>query len=154
MAPGHARTTDPVSIPEQRLDLLEGGAVAASYPVSTARNGPASSAAAVAPRVAGIASASKSARVAAQRRLDGSATDWVKFMAGTGGPLPGTGLDSDPDSVADRAGTGFNRGGNCDTYAGSSIIHGCPDTAPMGVTALAWLYSDAQPRLAGACSIG
>ena len=123
-----------ISIPEQRLEVLEGGAVAASYPVSTARNGPGEQ------RGSGctprgwhririkIGAGLPINAVLAGRRPTGEiygqelATcyperDWILSRI-----LWLTGLE-----------TGFNRGGNCDTLRRFIYLHGCPDTAPMGV---------------------
>jgi L,D-transpeptidase YbiS len=49
---------------------------------------------------------------------------------------------------------GRNRGGECDTLRRFIYIHGCPDTAPDGRTAVAWLYPHAQPGLAGIVRAG
>lgn len=123
-----------ISIPEQRLDLLEGGAVAASYPVSTARNGPGE-----------------------QRGSGCTPRGWhrIRIKIGAGLPINAVltgrrptgeiygeelaGRYPERDWILSRIlwltglETGFNRGGNCDTLRRFIYLHGCPDTAPMGV---------------------
>ena len=123
-----------ISIPEQRLDLLEGGAVAASYPVSTARNGPGE-----------------------QRGSGCTPRGWhrIRIKIGAGLPINAvlagrrpTGEIYSPELAAryperdwilsrilwlTGLETGFNRGGNCDTLRRFIYLHGCPDPAPMGV---------------------
>lgn len=123
-----------ISIPEQRLDLLEGGAVAASYPVSTARNGPGE-----------------------QRGSGCTPRGWhrIRIKIGAGLPINAVLTGRRPtgeiygqelaaryperDWILSRIlwltglETGFNRGGNCDTLRRFIYLHGCPDTAPMGV---------------------
>lgn len=123
-----------ISIPEQRLDLLDGGAVAASYPVSTARNGPGE-----------------------QRGSGCTPRGWhrIRIKIGAGLPINAVLTGRRPtgeiygqelaaryperDWILSRIlwltglETGFNRGGNCDTLRRFIYLHGCPDTAPMGV---------------------
>lgn len=123
-----------ISIPEQRLDLLEGGAVAASYPVSTARNGPGE-----------------------QRGSGCTPRGWhrIRIKIGAGLPINAVLTGRRPtgeiygqelaaryperDWILSRIlwltglETGFNRGGNCDTLRRFIYLHGCPETAPMGV---------------------
>ena len=123
-----------ISIPEQRLDLLDGGAVAASYPVSTARNGPGEQCGSgCTPRGwhrirIKIGTGLPINAVLAGRRPTGEIygpelaarypeRDWILSRI-----LWLTGLE-----------IGFNRGGNCDTLRRFIYLHGCPDTAPMGV---------------------
>jgi hypothetical protein len=122
-----------VSLPAQRLELLEGGRVAASYPVSTARNGP------------------------GERRDSGcTPRGWhrVRVKIGAGLPLNTvfvgrrpTGEIYRPELAACQPErdwiltrilwltgleTGFNRGGDRDTLRRFVYIHGCPDEAPVG----------------------
>ena len=123
-----------ISIPEQRLEVLEGGAVAASYPVSTARNGPGE-----------------------QRGSGCTPRGWhrIRIKIGAGLPINAVLTGRRPtgeiygqelaaryperDWILSRIlwltglETGFNRGGNCDTLRRFIYLHGCPDTAPMGV---------------------
>lgn len=123
-----------ISIPAQRLDLLDGGAVAASYPVSTARNGPGE-----------------------QRGSGCTPRGWhrIRIKIGAGLPINAvlagrrpTGEIYSPELAAryperdwilsrilwlTGLETGFNRGGNCDTLRRFIYLHGCPDPAPMGV---------------------
>ena len=123
-----------VSIPEQRLTLLEASGAARVYPVSTARNGP------------------------GERRGSGcTPRGWhrIRIRVGAGLPLntvfvgrrpTGEIYDSDlavrhpeRDWILTRIlwltglESGRNRGGECDTLRRFIYIHGCPDTAPMGV---------------------
>lgn len=123
-----------IRIPEQRLDLLEGGTVAASYLVSTARNG-------------------------AGEQCGSGCTPrgWHRIRIKIGADLPinavlvgrrPTGEIYGPELAAryperdwilsrilwlTGLETGFNRGGSCDTLRRFIYLHGCPDTAPMGV---------------------
>jgi len=123
-----------VSIPDQRLELLESGVVVASYPVSTARNGPG-------------------------ERCDSGCTPrgWhrVRVKIGAGLPLNTVFVGRRPtgeiygselatghperDWILTRIlwltglETGFNRGGDRDTLRRYIYIHGCPDEAPMGI---------------------
>ncbi len=123
-----------ISIPAQRLDLLDGGAVAASYSVSTARNGPGE-----------------------QRGSGCTPRGWhrIRIKIGAGLPINAvlagrrpTGEIYGPELAAryperdwilsrilwlTGLETGFNRGGNCDTLRRFIYLHGCPDPAPMGV---------------------
>jgi L,D-transpeptidase YbiS len=123
-----------VRIPEQQLELLEGEVVAASYPVSTARNG-------------------------SGERCGSGCTPrgWHRIRLKIGADLPlnavlvgrrPTGEIYAPE-LADRYPdrdwilsrilwlTGlearFNRGGECDTLRRYIYIHGCPDRKPMGL---------------------
>lgn len=123
-----------VSIPDQRLELLEGGVAVASYPVSTARNGP------------------------GERRDSGcTPRGWhrVRIKIGAGLPLNAvfvgrrpTGEIYDSELAAGHPErdwiltrilwltgleAGFNRGGDRDTLRRFVYIHGCPDEAPMGI---------------------
>lgn len=122
-----------VGIPEQQLELLEGGSVVARYPVSTARNG------------------------SGERRGSGcTPRGWhrIRIKIGAGLPLNAvlagrrpTGeiytpelADHHPerDWILSRIlwltglEAGFNRGGECDTLRRYIYIHGCPDRSPMG----------------------
>ena len=123
-----------VSIPEQRLALLEAGRVAAVYPVSTARNGPGERCGSgCTPRGwhrirIRIGAGLPLGTVLVGRRPTGEIygpelaarypeRDWVLTRI-----LWLTGLES-----------GYNRGGDGDTLRRFVYIHGCPDTAPMGV---------------------
>ena len=123
-----------VSIPDQRLELLESGVVVASYPVSTARNGP------------------------GERRDSGcTPRGWhrVRIKIGAGSPLNAVFVGRRPtgeiygselaagyperDWILTRIlwltglEAGFNRGGDQDTLRRYIYIHGCPDEAPMGI---------------------
>lgn len=123
-----------VSIPDQRLELLESGVAVASYPVSTARNGP------------------------GERRDSGcTPRGWhrVRIKIGAGLPLNTvfvgrrpTGEVYGPELAACHPErdwiltrilwltgleAGFNRGGDCDTLRRYIYIHGCPNEAPMGI---------------------
>ena len=123
-----------ISIPEQRLTLLEQEAVVASYAVSTARNGP------------------------GERRGSGcTPCGWhrIRIRVGAGQPLNTVFVGRRPtgeiydvelaarhpqrDWILTRIlwltglEPGRNRGGECDTLRRFVYIHGCPDTAPMGV---------------------
>lgn len=122
-----------VSIPEQQLELLEGGCVAARYPVSTARNG------------------------SGERRGSGcTPRGWhrIRIKIGAGLPLNAVLVGRRPtgeiytpeladhhpkrDWILSRIlwltglEAGFNRGGECDTLRRYIYIHGCPDHSPMG----------------------
>ena len=123
-----------ISIPEQRLMVLEGGEPVASYPVSTARNGPG-------------------------ERCGSGCTPrgWhrIRIKIGAGLPLNTvfvgrrpTGEIYGPELAAahpDRdwiltrilwlsgCEAGFNRLGCVDTMRRYVYIHGCPDLAPVGV---------------------
>ncbi len=122
-----------VSLPAQRLDLLEGQRVVTAYSVSTARNGPGEQ------RNSGctprgwhrirlkIGAGQPLNTVFAGRRPTGEIyspewavrypeRDWILTRI-----LWLTGLES-----------GYNRGGHCDTLRRFIYIHGCPDAAPMG----------------------
>ena len=123
-----------VSIPDQRLELLEGGVVVASYPVSTARNGPGE-----------------------QRDSGCTPRGWhrVRIKIGAGLPLNTVFVGRRPtgeiygselaagyperDWILTRIlwltglEAGFNRGGDRDTLRRYIYIHGCPDEAPMSV---------------------
>ncbi|MBE2294604.1 MAG: L,D-transpeptidase [Phycisphaerales bacterium] len=123
-----------ISIPKQRLTLLEQEAVVASYTVSTARNGP------------------------GERRGSGcTPRGWhrIRIRVGAGQPLNTVFVGRRPtgeiydvelaarhpqrDWILTRIlwltglEPGRNRGGECDTLRRFVYIHGCPDTAPMGV---------------------
>ncbi|HOW76713.1 MAG TPA: L,D-transpeptidase [Candidatus Competibacteraceae bacterium] len=122
-----------ISIPEQRLEVLEAQRVMATYPVSTARNGP------------------------GERRGSGcTPCGWhrIRIRIGAGLPLNTvfvgrrpTGEIYHPELAArypDRdwiltrilwltgLEPGRNRGSDSDTLRRFIYIHGCPDTAPMG----------------------
>ncbi|NMQ20376.1 L,D-transpeptidase [Candidatus Competibacter phosphatis] len=123
-----------ISIPEQRLTLLEASGATRVYPVSTAHNGP------------------------GERRGSGcTPRGWhrIRIRVGAGLPLntvfvgrrpTGEIYDSDlavrhpeRDWILTRIlwltglESGRNRGGECDTLRRFIYIHGCPDTAPMGL---------------------
>ena len=123
-----------VSVPDQRLELLQGGVVVASYPVSTARKGP------------------------GEWRGSGcTPRGWhrVRIKIGAGLPLNAvfigrrpTGEIYGPEWAAGHPErdwiltrilwltgleAGFNRGGDRDTLRRYIYIHGCPDEAPMGI---------------------
>lgn len=123
-----------ISIPDQRLELLESGVVVVSYRVSTARNGP------------------------GERRDSGcTPRGWhrVRIKIGAGLPLNTVFVGRRPtgeiyglelaashperDWILTRIlwltglEAGFNRGGNRDTLRRFIYIHGCPDEAPMGI---------------------
>ena len=123
-----------ISIPEQRLTLLEANGATMAYPVSTARNGP------------------------GERRGSGcTPRGWhrIRIRVGAGLPLNTVFVGRRPtgelygsDLAVRHSGRdwiltrilwltglepGYNRGGECDTLRRFIYIHGCPDTAPMGV---------------------
>lgn len=123
-----------IRIPDQRLELLEGGAAVASYPMSTARNGP------------------------GERRGSGcTPRGWhrVRIKIGAGLPLNTVFVGRRPtgeiygselaaayperDWILTRIlwltglEPGFNRGGDRDTLRRYIYVHGCPDQAPMGI---------------------
>ena len=123
-----------IRVPDQRLELLEDGAVAASYPVSTARNG------------------------LGERRGSGcTPRGWhrIRIKIGAGLPLNAVFVGRRPTGEiysSDLAAsyperdwiltrilwltgleTGFNRGGDRDTLRRFIYLHGCPDEAPMGI---------------------
>ncbi|HMQ12739.1 MAG TPA: L,D-transpeptidase [Candidatus Competibacter phosphatis] len=123
-----------VSIPEQRLTLLEASGATRVYPVSTARNGP------------------------GERRGSGcTPRGWhrIRIRVGAGLPLNTVFVGRRPTGEIYDSGlavrhperdwiltrilwltgleSGRNRGGECDTLRRFIYIHGCPDTAPMGV---------------------
>jgi hypothetical protein len=122
-----------ISLPDQQLELLEGNRMVATYPVSTARNGPGE-----------------------RRGSECTPRGWhrIRIKIGAGLPLNTvfigrrpTGEIYDPELAAlypDRdwiltrilwltgLEPGYNRGGDCDTLRRFIYIHGCPDTAPMG----------------------
>lgn len=123
-----------VRVPDQRLELLEDGAVTASYPVSTARNG------------------------LGERRGSGcTPRGWhrIRLKIGAGLPLNAVFVGRRPtgeiygpklaDDYPERdwiltrilwltgLETGFNRGGDRDTLRRFIYLHGCPDEAPMGM---------------------
>ena len=123
-----------VSIPDQRLELLEGGVAVASYPISTARNGPGEwRDSGCTPRgwhrvCVKIGAGLPLNTVFVGRRPTGEVygpelaagypeRDWILTRI-----LWLTGLEA-----------GFNRGGDRDTLRRYIYIHGCPDEAPMGV---------------------
>ena len=123
-----------IHLPDQRLELLEDGAVAASYPVSTARNGPG-------------------------ERCGSGCTPrgWhrIRIKIGAGLPLNTVFVGRRPtgeiyspelavgyperDWILTRIlwltglQMGFNRGGDRDTLRRYIYLHGCPDDAPMGI---------------------
>lgn len=123
-----------ISIPDQRLTLAVGEQLLAVYPVSTARNGP------------------------GERRGSGcTPRGWhrIRLKIGAGLPLDtvfvgrrSTGEIYSPELAAryperdwiltrilwlTGLESGRNRGGECDTLRRFIYIHGCPDTAPLGV---------------------
>ena len=123
-----------ISIPDQRLTLAVGEQLLAVYPVSTARNGP------------------------GERRGSGcTPRGWhrIRLKIGAGLPLDtvfvgrrSTGEIYSPELAAryperdwiltrilwlTGLESGRNRGGKCDTLRRFIYIHGCPDTAPLGV---------------------
>ena len=123
-----------ISIPQQRLTLLVGDQALASYPISTARNGP------------------------GERRGSGcTPRGWhrIRIKIGDGLPLNTvfigrrpTGEIYSPHLAAEQPDrdwiltrilwltgmeSGHNRGGECDTLRRFIYIHGCPDHAPMGI---------------------
>ena len=123
-----------VSLPDQRLTLLAGETPLAVYPVSTARNGP------------------------GERRGSGcTPRGWhrIRIRVGAGLPLNTVFVGRRPTGELYDSGlavrhperdwiltrilwltgleSGRNRGGECDTLRRFIYIHGCPDTAPMGV---------------------
>ncbi|HRY14669.1 MAG: L,D-transpeptidase [Candidatus Competibacteraceae bacterium] len=122
-----------ISLAAQRLDVLEGPELIATYPVSTARNGP------------------------GERRDSGcTPRGWhrIRIRIGAGQPVNAvfvgrrpTGEIYHPDLAIRHPQrdwiltrilwltgleSGSNRGGNCDTLRRLIYIHGCPDSAPMG----------------------
>ncbi len=123
-----------IHVPDQRLELLEGGAVVASHLVSTARNG-----------------------LGEQRGSGCTPRGWHRIRIKIGAGLPintvfvgrrSTGEIYDlalaarhpeRDWILTRIlwltglETGFNRGGDRDTLRRFIYIHGCPDETPMGV---------------------
>ena len=123
-----------VSVPDQRLELLQGSVVVASYPVSTARKG-----------------------LGEQRGSGCTPRGWhrVRIKIGAGLPLNAvfvgrrpTGEIYGPELVAGHPErdwiltrilwltgleAGFNRGGDRDTLRRYIYIHGCPDEAPIGI---------------------
>lgn len=123
-----------ISIPEQCLTLLVKEQAVASYPISTARNGPGE-----------------------QRGSGCTPRGWhrIRIKIGDGLPLNTvfvgrrpTGEIYGPDLAAERPErdwiltrilwltgleSGHNRGGECDTLRRFIYIHGCPDHAPMGI---------------------
>ncbi len=123
-----------ISIPEQRLMVLEGGEPVASYPVSTARNGPGERCGSgCTPRGwhrirIKIGAGLPLNTVFVGRRSTGELydaalaarypeRDWILTRI-----LWLTGLEA-----------GFNRGGDRDTLRRYIYVHGCPDPAPMGI---------------------
>ncbi|MBK7541537.1 MAG: L,D-transpeptidase [Candidatus Competibacteraceae bacterium] len=123
-----------VSIPEQQLTLAVGGRTLACYPVSTALNGP------------------------GERRGSGcTPRGWHRIRIKIGDGLPPdavfvgrrpTGEIYHPELAARHPERdwiltrilwltglepGCNRGGDRDTLRRFIYIHGCPDTAPLGV---------------------
>ena len=123
-----------ISIPDQRLTLVVGEQLLAVYPVSTARNGP------------------------GERRGSGcTPRGWhrIRLKIGAGLPLDtvfvgrrSTGEIYSPELAAryperdwiltrilwlTGLESGRNRGGECDTLRRFIYIHGCPDTAPLGI---------------------
>lgn len=123
-----------ISISDQRLTLAVGEQLLAVYPVSTARNGP------------------------GERRGSGcTPRGWhrIRLKIGAGLPLDtvfvgrrSTGEIYSPELAAHYPErdwiltrilwltgleSGRNRGGECDTLRRFIYIHGCPDTAPLGI---------------------
>lgn len=125
-----------ISIAEQRLELLAERGVITSYPVATARNG-----------------------VGEQRNSGCTPRGWHRIRIKVGAELPSnavlvgrrfTGEIYSPelalqypkrDWILTRIlwltglESGFNRGGNCDTLRRFIYIHGCPDSAGIGIPA-------------------
>ncbi|MBK8182154.1 MAG: L,D-transpeptidase [Candidatus Competibacteraceae bacterium] len=123
-----------VSIPAQQLALTRGEKPLAIYPVSTALNGP------------------------GERHASGcTPRGWHRIRVKIGAGLPPdtvfvgrrpTGEIYSPELAArypkrdwiltrilwlTGLEPGYNRGGDCDTLRRFIYIHGCPDTAPMGI---------------------
>ncbi len=123
-----------VDLPEQRLELREGEQTVAVYPVSTARKGP------------------------GERRGSGcTPRGWHRIRIKIGDGLPAntvfierrpTGEMYSPELAARHPErdwilarilwltgleSGRNRGGDGDTLRRFIYLHGCPDTAPMGM---------------------
>ena len=123
-----------ISLAGQALTLLEAGQAVAVFPVSTAANGP------------------------GERRGSGcTPRGWHRIRIKIGAGLPvnavlvgrrPTGEIYGPELAARYPGrdwiltrilwltgleSGFNRGGGSDTLRRFIYLHGCPDTAPMGV---------------------
>ena len=122
-----------VGISGQQLELLEGGKVAARYPVSTVRNGSGE-----------------------RRGSDCTPRGWhrIRIKIGTDLPLNAVLVGRRPtgeiyspelanhyperDWILSRIlwltglESGFNRGSECDTLRRYIYIHGCPDHKPMG----------------------
>ncbi len=122
-----------ISLPGQRLELLEDGAMVASYAVSTAGNGPGE-----------------------QRGSGCTPRGWHRIRIKIGAGLPPntvfvgrrpTGEIYSPelavrypqrDWILTRIlwltglEPGFNRGGDRDTLRRYIYLHGCPDATPMG----------------------
>lgn len=123
-----------ILVPDQRLELLEGDAVAASCPVSTARNG-----------------------LGEQRGSGCTPRGWHCIRIKIGADLPVNTVfvgrrptgeiynwalaarHPERDWILTRIlwltglEAGFNRGGDCDTLRRFIYIHGCPDETPIGV---------------------
>ncbi len=123
-----------VDLAGQRLSLFEGERLRASYPVSTARNGPGE-----------------------QRGSGCTPRGWHRIRIAIGAGLPEntvfvgrrpTGEIYDAELAAryperdwiltrilwlTGLEPGRNRGGECDTLRRFIYIHGCPDSAPLGV---------------------
>lgn len=133
MGAGRVNRRIEVSIPDQRLALLEAGRVVAEYPVSTARNGP------------------------GEREGSGCTPrgrHYVRARIGAGMPLytvfvgrRPTGEVYCPDLAARAPGRdwiltrilwlcglepGVNRLGEVDTFRRYIYIHGCPPEEPLG----------------------
>jgi lipoprotein-anchoring transpeptidase ErfK/SrfK len=122
-----------ISLPGQRLELLEDGGMVASYPVSTAGNGPGE-----------------------QRSSGCTPRGWhrIRIKIGAGLPLNTVFVGRRPtgeiyspelavrypqrDWILTRIlwltglEPGFNRGGDRDTLRRYIYLHGCPDATPMG----------------------
>ncbi len=123
-----------VDLAGQRLSLFEGERLRVSYPVSTARNGPGE-----------------------QRGSGCTPRGWHRIRIAIGAGLPEntvfvgrrpTGEIYDAELAAryperdwiltrilwlTGLEPGRNRGGECDTLRRFIYIHGCPDSAPLGV---------------------
>ncbi|MEJ2576040.1 MAG: L,D-transpeptidase [Gammaproteobacteria bacterium] len=123
-----------IDLAGQRLDLLEDGVVAVSYPVSTAANGPGE-------RRDSCCTPTGVHRV--RLRIGAGCPEGTVFV----GRRP-TGEIYTPELAAAAPGRdwiltrvlwltgtepGRNRGGDCDTLRRFIYIHGCPDSEPMGV---------------------
>ena len=123
-----------VSIPAQRLDLLDGDRIVKSYSVSTAKNGPGEvSGSECTPRGwhvirAKIGSAAEPNTVFVKRRPTGEL-----FAAGYREQYPKRDWILTRIMWLSGMEPGKNRWGNVDTMRRYIYIHGCPDEDQMGV---------------------